>query len=65
MPVLTEMSMVMVLAMLLKFPSVGKRDEVVGERDGPMRYMFYPSSFILSIICYLKQNLKEVSVHLS
>ena len=35
MPVLTEMSIVMVLAMLLKFPSVGKRDEVVGELDGP------------------------------
>ena len=34
-PVLTEMSIVMVLAMLLKFPSVGKRDEVVGERVGP------------------------------
>ena len=35
MPFLTEMSIVMVLAMLLKFPSVGKGDEVLGERDGP------------------------------
>ena len=35
MPSLTEMSIVMVLAMLLKFPSVGKRDEGLGERDGP------------------------------
>ena len=34
-PVLTEMSIVMVLAMLLKFPSVGKRDEVAGKLDGP------------------------------
>ena len=34
-PGLTEMSIVMVFDMLLKFPSVGKREEVLGERVGP------------------------------
>ena len=31
----TEMSIVMVLEMLLKFPFVDKRDEVRGEQVGP------------------------------
>ena len=35
MPGLTEMSIVMVFDMLLKFHFVDKRDEVEGERVGP------------------------------
>ena len=34
-------------------------------KNRSVRYVFYPNLFIISIIHYLKQNFKEVSVHLS